>query len=188
VVFCLLIASAPWWLFPWLGNAVVRDEIPCSADVVVTLAGDTSGLRQVKGVELVKSGLAPNLIANGAAGMYGTTEASQAAAFAQRLGLSADQVEGLQLPANSTQEELHHLVAALKSRSVHKFILVTSNYHTYRAGWIAERTPGLPPFCVVASQFGKFSASGWWKDREQTETMLGELARILNTWREMLLQ
>jgi uncharacterized SAM-binding protein YcdF (DUF218 family) len=173
-----LAATHNLWL-RWLGEYLVYSEPPCKADLIVVLAGDAFGNRIVKAGELLNAGWAPKALASGAGSYYGFNEGDLAIQFAVRAGYPADRFFSLPSPARSTREEAQFIVPELRRRGVHRFILVTSDYHTRRASEIYRQTAPDIPFCVVAAVDRDFSPDGWWHTREGRKTAFGEWQRIV---------
>ena len=70
---------------------------------------------------------------SGAGQCYGINEGDLAIQFAVREGYPADDSSACPVPARSTVEEAQYMVPELRRRGVHRFILVTSDFHTRRA-------------------------------------------------------
>ena len=166
-----------------LGEALVHDDGAGKAEIAVVLAGDTWGLRLIKGAELVKQGYAPRVLVSGPPGFYGTNEADAAIQFAIGKGYPAEWFIPLRHTALSTREEAGAVLDALKQLNIHSFLLVTSSYHTARARRIylnAERQRGGgPDLRVVASADQFFNAANWWHHREGQKIAFLEWSKTL---------
>jgi uncharacterized SAM-binding protein YcdF (DUF218 family) len=65
---------------------------------------------------------------------------------------------------------------------VHRYLLVTSDYHTGRAGRIFRaRSAGLEVH-VVAAPDEYFDPDAWWRNREARKTFLIEWQKTLATF------
>jgi uncharacterized SAM-binding protein YcdF (DUF218 family) len=71
-------------------------------------------------------------------------------------------------------EEARYIVPELRRRGVHRFILVTSDYHTRRASKIYHQAAPDIPFCTVASPDADFNPDNWWHTREGRKTAFME--------------
>ena len=166
-----------------LGWALVNDQGPAKADIAVVLAGDFWGHRIVKGAELVREGYVPAVLVSGPPGIYGFNESDLAIQFAVRQGYPAGWFIPLPHEALSTKDETAAILAELRRRGVHNFLLVTSNFHTARAARIfraAERhLANAPAFRTVASKDQFFSPDSWWRDREARKTFFTEWVKTL---------
>ena len=166
------------WL-RWLGEYLTYTEPPCKADMIVVLAGDWWGNRAIKAAELVREGWAPKVLVSGAGTVYGTNEGDLALRFLTSKGYSPEPFFNLPSPARSTEEEARFVVPELRRQNVHRFILVTSDFHTRRAADVYRKAASDLPFCVVASPDPDFSPDGWWHTREGRKTAFFEWCKTL---------
>ena len=171
------------WL-PWFGHALVRDEGPGKAEIAVVLAGDQSGHRIAKGAEMVRQGYVPAVLVSGPA-LYGIHECDLAIALAVRQGYPAGWFIPFPNSTLSTQQEARAILEELRRRSIHSFLLVTSDYHTARAARIyraAERAMGGgPDMRVVAAADPYFHERSWWSTRESLKTVFFEWSKTLGS-------
>jgi uncharacterized SAM-binding protein YcdF (DUF218 family) len=145
---------------------LVRDEGPAHADIAVVLAGDYSGNRMVRAAELVKQGYVPNVLVSGPHMLYGLYECDLAIPFAVRARLPGSWFIRAPNEALSTREEAAAILPDLRRRGVHRFLLVTSDYHTARAARIYRAAAPDLDMRVVAAPGNYFRADGWWHNRE----------------------
>jgi uncharacterized SAM-binding protein YcdF (DUF218 family) len=173
IVLALAVATHAWWLTA-LGRQLVRDEGPAPADIAVVLAGDFYGNRVLRAAELVKQGYVPKVLVSGPDMLYGFYECDLAIPFAVKRGYPEDWFIREPNEARSTREEAVVVLADLRRRGVHRFLLVTSDFHTARAGRIythavSEHSRAAAPdltMRVVAAPDKYFRADGWWRSRE----------------------
>jgi uncharacterized SAM-binding protein YcdF (DUF218 family) len=161
---------------------LVRASQPVPADLVVVLAGDFTGRRVLKGAELVRQGYAPQALISGPSGAYGMYECDLAIQFAERHGYPASYFIRLPHEARSTREEAAVIVGTLRERHAHTVDVVTSDYHTRRAGSILRAEAQGIDVHMVAAPDEYFSASGWWKNREGRKTFLLEWMKTVAGW------
>ena len=183
IVLLLLLAAAtgPLWLAA-LGRYLVRAEPPAHADVIVVLAGDFSGNRILTAGDLVRRGFAPQALVSGTSGEYGLHETDLAIPFAVRHGFPESYFTALPNDSLSTKAEANDVLAALAKRHARVVDIVTSNYHTRRAGNIYRaKAPGLE-IHMVAAPDRYFTPDGWWKDREGRKTFLMEWMKTVAAW------
>ena len=70
----------------------------------------------------------------------------------------------------------------LQSMGVKRVLVVTSNYHTRRAGKIFHRAmPGLTVLMVAAPD-ENFKPNGWWRNREARKTFVLEWEKTISEW------
>jgi uncharacterized SAM-binding protein YcdF (DUF218 family) len=166
-------ATHAWWL-AGLGGLLVRDEGPTRADIAVVLAGDYSGHRVVRAAELVKQGYVSSVLVSGPHMVYGLYECDLAIPFAVQRGYPEDWFIRAPNEALSTREEAAAILPDLRRRGVHRFILVTSDFHTARAARIYRAAAPDLQMRVVAAPDNYFQADGWWHNREGRKIFLVE--------------
>lgn len=155
---------------------------PHTADIAVVLAGDSSGERILKAAELVRAGYAPQALVSGPAGMYGFYECDLAIPFAEKAGYPASYFRRAPNQAHSTQEEAAAMLAEVRAMGAHTILLVTSDYHTRRAGKIYRSLGRDLRFYVVASPDEDFTMERWWKSREGRKTLVIEWMKTVGEW------
>jgi uncharacterized SAM-binding protein YcdF (DUF218 family) len=182
----LALALAGWfsrnlWL-PWFGRVLIRDDGPAKADIAVVLAGDEFGHRVEKAGDLLRAGYVPAVLVSGPP-YYNIHESDVAIGYAASKGYPAACFISLPNSAHSTREEAAVVLRELARRGVHSFLLVTSDYHTARAGRIyrAQIQPGGPEMRVVAARDEYFRANSWWRNREAQKTVFFEWSKTVAT-------
>jgi uncharacterized SAM-binding protein YcdF (DUF218 family) len=161
-----------------LGQYLDRSGPPEKADAIFVFAGDPSGNRILKGAELAREGFAPRVVVSGPEGTYGYYECDLAIPFAVRAGYPESYFIRFPNHAHSTEEEVAGAAVLLHSLGVHRVILVTSVYHTRRAGAdFRAAAPDLTSFMVSAPD-KYFTANGWWHNREGRKTFLIEWLKV----------
>ncbi len=126
-------STSHFWLAA-LGQYLVRAESPAHADMIVVLAGDFSGNRILAAGDLVRRGFAPKALVSGPSGEYGLHETDLAIPFAVRHGYPESYFIPLPNDDLSTKDEAADVLAALTKRHARRIDIVTSDYHTRRAG------------------------------------------------------
>jgi uncharacterized SAM-binding protein YcdF (DUF218 family) len=168
-----------------LGSALVHDEGAARAEIAVVLAGDSWGYRLTKGAELVRQGFVPRVLVSGPPAFYNVNEADAAIQYAIGKGYPAEWFIPVYHTALSTREEAIVVLDALKQRNIHSALLVTSSYHSARAGRIfrgvERQRGGGPNLRVVVSGDRFFSASNWWHNREGRKIAFMEWTKTLTS-------
>jgi uncharacterized SAM-binding protein YcdF (DUF218 family) len=180
ILVVLAIAHTVW--LRALGEFLVKAEAPFHADAVVALAGDDTGTRILTAAELVKQGYAPLVLVSGPPCCYGNRESEMAIAFAVAHGYPAEWFAGVPIHGNSTLEEAREIVAELARRHINRFLVVTSNYHTRRAGSIYRGLAAADRFRVVAAPDPLYRPGAWWRTRDGRKTWLLEWMKTLGNW------
>jgi uncharacterized SAM-binding protein YcdF (DUF218 family) len=149
-----------------LGAFLICAEPPAHADYAVVLAGDSFGHRIIEGGELVRQGYVRKALISGPRGYYGMPESELAVNFAVKKGYPADYFVQFPHNATSTQTEAEVVIPELRRLGAHSFLLVTSDYHTRRAGrYFRQLASGLD-MRVVAAPDEHYHWNSWWRDRE----------------------
>ncbi len=169
----------------WLaaaGQYLIRTDPPFAADIVVVPGGDGYGHRILKAAEVVRQGLARQVLVSGPDGMYGLHESDLAIPFAVRHGNPQEWFVPLVHEGTSTREEAGIVAAELRRRGVRRCLLVTSDYHTRRAGRLFRRAAPEIEFRVLAAPDEFFRASQWWRSREGQKVFVLEWTKTAAMW------
>jgi uncharacterized SAM-binding protein YcdF (DUF218 family) len=184
VIAAALVLIRSWWL-PALGWALVRDEGPAKADIAVVLGGDLWGNRIKKGGDLVRQGYVPAALVSGPPGFYDQHESEPEIAYAVRQGYPRQYFIAFPDEARSTQDEAAMILPELRRRNVHRVLVVTSDYHSRRAGRIfraAERTLGGGiEILMVATPDTEFHPDSWWRSRQGQKIAFMEWTKTLSS-------
>lgn len=162
-----------------LGSYLVKSEPPEKADLAVVLAGDADGNRILAAAQLVRRGYVPKVLVSGPGGIYGYHECDLAIPFAVKAGYPQSYFLHFENEARSTREEARDTVAHLRQLGVHKVLLVTSDYHTRRAGKIFRSAAPDLQFVVVAAPDSNFTPGGWWHNRQGEKTAFIEWIKTI---------
>jgi len=83
---------------------------------------------------------------------------------------------------DSTEQEAEAMSQCIRARGWDSFVLVTSEYHTRRAGIIWRRVLVAEHLPVKLSVYGvtdpEYQASGWWKSRRSAKTWFMEFLKL----------
>lgn len=173
VLLAAIVAFYPY-LLRAAGRFLNSSEPPAPADAVVVLAGDAHGNRIMKGCDLVRQGYAPIALVSGPSGNYGYHESELAIAFAVKQGCRPEWFAAVPNQCKSTRDEAVMFNSELRRRGVRQYLLVTSTYHTRRAGRLFRtEIPGLG-VRVVAARDVEFDPDTWWHSREARKIFVFE--------------
>ncbi len=179
IVFLALVAffSRSLWL-PSFGYALVRNDGPAKADMIVMLSGDYYGRRILKAAELVRQGYAPAVLVSGSPGFFDLHECDLSIPYAVRHGYPSEWFIPFPNEGLSTKEEAAYILPELRRRKVRSCLIVTSDFHTARAARVyraAERAAGGgPSIRFVAAPDEYFRPGAWWKTRESQKVVFFE--------------
>jgi uncharacterized SAM-binding protein YcdF (DUF218 family) len=184
VLLAILAAAHPLYL-PLVAGALVRDDGPAKADIAVVLGGDYSGSRIRTAAGLVRAGWVPAVLVSGPAGFYGRHECDFSIPYAAAQGYPAEWFIAFPNQGLSTAGEAVLVLAELRRRNVHSFLLVTSDYHTARAARqyraLERASGGGPALRAVAAPDEYFHPAAWWRSREDSKTVFFEWCKTLAT-------
>ena len=173
VLLAAFLLASPLWL-RGLGGYLVHADGPAHAEIAVVLAGGYSGERILKAAELVREGFVPRVLVSGPEGFYGVPESDLAISFAEKKGYPGDWFIPFPNEGKSTVGEAEAILAELHRRNIHRFLVVTSNYHTRRAGRIYRSLDPADDVRVVAAPDRDFRPDDWWRSREGLKTFVLE--------------
>lgn len=177
----LILVTSRLWL-AWLGGYLVRADGAVQADIVVVLAGDFSGNRILTAGDLIHRRLAPLALVSGPGEIYGQHESDLAIPFATRHGYPESYFVALANETRSTMTEADVVIAELRRRDAHRVDIVTSNYHTRRAGNIYRSKAKELDIHMVSAPDRYFEPEGWWKNRDGRKTFAIEWMKTVATW------
>jgi uncharacterized SAM-binding protein YcdF (DUF218 family) len=164
-----------------LGRSLIRAEDPSKADLAVVLGGDFYGHRVLRAAELVRQGWAPLVLISGPACCYGIHESDLALPFAVGHGYPESSFVKFGHPGTHTREEIGYLLPELRRRGVRRILLVTSDYHTGRAGRIFRRLAPDIAVSTIAARDEFFRPESWWKSRNGLKMFYMEWSKTLGT-------
>jgi uncharacterized SAM-binding protein YcdF (DUF218 family) len=146
------------------------------------LAGDFTGSRIITAGQLIRQGYAPKALVSGPYGVYGYYESELAIGFAEKRGFPASYFDSFPHHALSTREEAAAIATELRRRAARTVLLVTSNYHTRRAGKLFRAAAPELTFVVIAAPDEYFSPHGWWRGRQGRKTFAIEWMKTVAEW------
>jgi len=160
---------------------------PQSSDAIVVLAGDSGDQRYWRGIELLHSGYAHQMLVDARADqiIWGHTPADYADAFVK--ATDSDPPERIQvcaIRADSTAGEMADVAGCLQSLHPHSVLIVTSDYHTRRALSIAQHVMPQYQWSTAATWNSAEFGGHWWLHRTWAKTNLLEWQRLL--WWELV--
>jgi uncharacterized SAM-binding protein YcdF (DUF218 family) len=174
-----------------LGNFLVVRDQPAPADAIIVLSGQPAE-RVREAADLYREGFAPLVVLTTPVpppghdellelGVAIPLEVDVATMVALKLGVAADDLLVLEKKVDSTRDEAEFFAEWCRQRDCGKVIVVTSSYHTRRAGSVFRKAlgEGGDEVLVLPSRYGVFDPGGWWKDRSQIRTLIFEYQKLL---------
>jgi len=178
MLIAVLALIALWVAFA--GRLLVRSQDPQDPEALFVLSGDRFGERLQKGAEVAKSNSGPLLVFLRAGEIYDPRK--DAATYIRDLGVADERVRFL--PAGNSTAEEAGIAAGVISRCKWKEVgVVTSPYHTRRAGWLFRRAVGDAAQMRTIASKEPFNAGKWWGDERDAEVMMLEWVKGVNSAR-----
>jgi uncharacterized SAM-binding protein YcdF (DUF218 family) len=165
-----------------IGGYLVRDEAPEKADVALVLGGDYTGRRILTAAELVRQGYVPQVLVSGPDGAYGVHECDLAIRYAVNAGYPESYFRHMEHNGHSTRDEARTAAPILRGMHARTVLLVTSDYHTRRAGGLFRAVTPEISYIVVGAPDQYFSARGWWRNREGQKVAFFEWSKTVASW------
>lgn len=136
-------------------------------------------MRITKAATLVKEGYAPFVLVSGPGAFYDVNEANLAVDYAVRRGFPRESFKPLLHQGNSTVDEAWIFRDYLMKNGMHKVIVVTSDYHTGRAGRTFRSVLKGIDVRTVAAPDKDFQAASWWKSRPARKLVFMEWSKTI---------
>ncbi len=179
VITALTVALARDAVLQRAGDFLVVSDSLTPSDAVIAVSGDGPE-RVATSIELMRRGLARRLVISG--GVYGR---GINAAHVMRDQALQDGVPAREVivddQATSTAENALGAARAMKAHGLRSAILVTSPYHTRRAGMLFHRVflrEGLT-LRVHAVERSFFRVDRWWTRRGDRDLVVGEYLKLV---------
>jgi uncharacterized SAM-binding protein YcdF (DUF218 family) len=182
-------------LLRWGGDLLVStDSLPAHVDAAVVLQGSSIGerVRLAGAMSLLQRGI-PNrvLLSVPRESYWGASVPPMARSYLEKNygSEAANKVDFCETGAdvNSTEEEARALGVCAHQHGWQSIVVVTSDYHTRRAGMIWRKTvkqqdPSIHLWIHGVSD-PEFQSRGWWRKRLYAKTWLLEFTKLI--WTEL---
>jgi uncharacterized SAM-binding protein YcdF (DUF218 family) len=164
-VLCALVYVARRPILRLLAESWVIDQPAAHADAIIVLSDDNFYAdRATRAAELSRQAVAPVVVASG-------RRLRPNAGFGELMehdlierGVPKDKIVHVDHDANDTIQELEVLAKFAADKHWKSVILVTSNYHTRRARYIAGKVfPAEIAVSVASARDGDFDPERWWE-------------------------
>jgi uncharacterized SAM-binding protein YcdF (DUF218 family) len=185
----LLIISAVAFL-PFAGRLLVRDDRLVPADALFVLGGARAE-RWLEAVDVYRDHLAPLIVLSPeqrepaellvlSRGVQFPSTAERGRDAILQLGVPASAVTILPGSLDSTAQEARALHEAASKHGWHRVIVVTSKYHSRRAGFAFDREfkgTGVT-ILVHTSRYDASNPARWWRYRDDVRDVVIELEKF----------
>ncbi len=183
VIIILLAALFHAPLLNAIADSLVRADPMRKADAIVVLVGDRSGDRVAEGIRLYKEGWGGVIVFWGGQLYWKYNYADLILGQLKESGIGTEHAAYSTrdiAPYSSEGEALENL-RTLKSRKAKSFILITSHYHTARAGRIYDRLAAQNGMTVIVhpAEDSLVHIHDWWQDHDSAKVIYLELQKAL---------
>jgi uncharacterized SAM-binding protein YcdF (DUF218 family) len=173
----LAAATRSLWLGA-LGDFLVRGDPPVPADAALVLAGGETGSRILYAAEMARRGYVHKVLVSGPP-LYGIHECDVAIAYVVSKGYPREWFVGLPHDGLSTRDEASLLLDDVRRMGVHRLLLVTSNFHTRRAGKLFRAKGRDLDIRVMAAPDPFFEPHSWWRSRQGQKFFVMEWSKVM---------
>jgi uncharacterized SAM-binding protein YcdF (DUF218 family) len=169
-----------------IGRGLIQSDALVKADAIVVLAGSTPE-RELAAADLYLAGWAPRVVVTRVAdkpdmkaliarGVKAEFEFEQRLRYLRELGVPDTALVPLRTPVETTADEADLLTRWSREHQARRLIVVTSNFHTRRAGYIfARATKGQGiEILMHPATLTPFDPNTWWHRRPVLLTGLVE--------------
>lgn len=172
------------------GDFLVAEQQPRKTDAIVVLSGSVPD-RILEAVDLYKDGFAPTIVLCREPENAGYRALRERGAslpriyelnlsVAAQLGVPAEAITVLERAAGSTFSEARVVLRYLAEQGARSILLVTSKYHTRRAGMIYRHLAGDSIEVITRpARSDGFDPHLWWRDRMSIRRVLIEYQKLL---------
>lgn len=167
---------------PLVAEFLVKTEPIQAADAIFVLGGDHFGDRITHAALLARQGFAPKVYVSGPSGVFDRFESELAIEFAQNHGFSDVSFVPLPNHCTSTRDEAERFMPEFRRLGFKKVLVVTSNFHTRRAGNILRAVASEPTVLMVAAPTREFRPVDWWYRRQDQKNLFLEWAKTFANW------
>ncbi len=187
IYFTLLVLLFGFAGFLWKsGELLVHSDPPTHTRWAVTLSGEGPGMvRTAAALQLFQEGRFDSLILSGEHVFEGHYSSEFSSEWLLPRGFPKDRIFQLRHEARSTLVEERTIIRQARLLGIDTLLLITSDFHTARAGRIFRKLAGgFPVVLVYAAGDPEFDPKAWWAYRESRSIWIIEWLKTVNSWLE----
>ena len=174
----------------WVGRQLIRSDPIVRSDAIAVLAGGKFGVRELEAADLYLAGQAERVVLSSGRESPAASEMARRGVTLSGPAIRQRQMVELGVPSTaltflpgypeSTFDEATLFAEWSDAQRIESLIVVTSAYHTARAGFIFDRTFGDRSVRITMrpARLDDFTAESWWRWRTTLRTGLFELQRM----------
>lgn len=173
-----------WW-GPSLGQWLVVQDKPTPCDYMLVLGGDAE-VRPVVAAWAYREGLSKKVLYSQPSDRFepevpfDPTERELIPLILQKAGVAPSDIVPLPGEVDGTLGEGERLADFLRASGGKSVLVVTTNWHTRRAGWILQKKIGnLARIHMLPAPSPGFDPAQWWKSPGGLEMVLAEYLKII---------
>jgi uncharacterized SAM-binding protein YcdF (DUF218 family) len=187
----LALACATAIFLPFAGRYLVREDPLVHADAIFVLDGARAE-RWMEAVDLYRDGYAPVIALSPgriedaevilrARGIHYPTNASLARDAMVQMGVNASAIVVPDASVDNTGQEAELLRALATARGWRSVLLITSKYHSRRAGFAFRREFRDTSIAVIlrTTRYDVADPAHWWRHRADIRYVLSELQKLI---------
>lgn len=175
----------------WGGRLLIAsDPLPGHVDAAVVLQGSTAGekVRVAGAMSLLRQGITENILISIPPTSYWDEPVSPSARAYLVKTYGADAAQRVYFcvvgpNVDSTEGEAVWLNACIRDHGWKSIAVVTSNYHSRRAGMLWRKMlrhqHSALQFCVEGVPDPEFQPNGWWRTRLYAKTWFFEFTKLI---------
>ena len=180
LVLALVLLHVQW--LPVLAWILICAEAPRRADAIFVLGGDQYGERILHAAALARQGYAPKVYVSGPSGIFDHYESDLSIEFARRRGYTDVTFLALENDCKSTRDEAERYLPEFRRLGFKRILVVTSNFHTRRAGRIFRAVAQEPEIHMMAAAAREFRPADWWLRRQDQKNLFMEWSKTFANW------
>ncbi len=180
LVLALVLLHVQW--LPVLAWILISAEAPRRADAIFVLGGDQYGERILHAAALARQGYAPKVYVSGPSGIFDHYESDLSIEFARRRGYTDVTFLALENDCKSTRDEAERYLPEFRRLGFKRILVVTSNFHTRRAGRIFRAVAQEPEIHMMAAAAREFRPADWWLRRQDQKNLFMEWSKTFANW------
>ena len=175
-----IVLHAQW--LPLVAGFLVKTEPVQAADAIFVLGGDHFGDRITHAALLARQGFASKVYVSGPSGVFDHFESDLAIEFAEKHGFRDVAFVPLPNHCTSTRDEAERYMPEFRRLGFKKVLVVTSNFHTRRAGRILRTVGAEPEIFMIAAPTREFHPADWWRRRQDQKNFFMEWVKTFANW------